>query len=121
MEENDGQNEVLPSTPFLSGRNYEYLKIVTTILLPAIATLYLTLGAIWNFPKVDQVVSTITALTVFLGVMLKVSSVQYNREDKNFDGVIVVDDSGPRTVVQMQHTVDPRDLTKQGVFKVVKK
>lgn len=120
MEEN-GQPDVLPSTPLLSGRTYEWFKFVATVLLPAAATMYLTLGDLWDFPRTQQVVGTITALNAFLGILIKISSNQYQRDDKNFDGVLVIDDSGPKTVVQTQFTVDPRDLTKQGVLKVVRK
>lgn len=123
MEENDnGQPEVLPSTPLLSGRMYEWLKFVVTVLLPAAATMYLTLGDLWDFPRVQQVVGTMTALAAFLGLILKVSSVRYYKNnEKAFDGVILVDDTGFKTIVQTQHTVDPRDLANQAIFKVVKK
>ena len=122
MEEDYGQPEVLPSKPLFNGRTYDYLKFVALVLLPATAALYLTLGDLWDFPKVQEVAGTIAAINTLLGAILKVSSTQYfKRNDKSFDGVIVVDDSGPKTIVQQQHTVDPRDLGTVAVMKVVKK
>jgi|ERR1041384_3563055 hypothetical protein len=122
MEENyNGQSEVLPSKPLFSGRAYEWFKFLATIMLPAVATLYLTLGDLWDFPKIQEVVGTITAINAVLGLFLKVSSNQYhNNEDKAFDGIINIDDSGPKTQVGWQWLQDPRDLAKSGVFKVVR-
>lgn len=125
MEENyNGQPEVLPSKPLFNGRTYDYLKFVALVFLPAAAALYLTLGDLWDFPKVQEVAGTIAAINTLLGALLKVSSGQYfNRDDKSFDGVITIDDSGPKTRVEFQpiFTTDPRDLGKAAMFKVVKK
>lgn len=121
MEENDGQQVVAITTPLLSGRTYEWLKFAATVLFPGVTALYLALGNLWNFPHVEEVAGTLMAINTFIGLIVKVSSDQYQREDKNFDGVIVIDDSGPKTQVLTQYVKDPRDLTKQGVFKVVHK
>lgn len=64
----------------MSNRMYDILKWVAMVCLPAIATLYLTLAGIWGLPYGEEVVGTITAIDTFLGVLLGISSVQYNKK-----------------------------------------
>lgn len=63
----------------LSNKLYDILKYIAQIVLPAIGTLYFALAGIWGFPYGEQIVGTITALDVFLGVLLKISSDSYNK------------------------------------------
>ena len=60
---------------------YDWLKWVQRLLLPAIATLYLALGSIWEdiiyLPYPEQVAATITAIDTFLGVILGISTANY--------------------------------------------
>lgn len=62
---------------------YDILKWVQRLLLPALATLYLALGAIWKdiiyLPYPEQVAATITAIDTFLGVILGISTANYNK------------------------------------------
>lgn len=62
----------------LSNKQYDILKFIAQILLPAAGTLYFSLAAIWGFPYGEQVVGTITAVDTFLGVCLGISSANYN-------------------------------------------
>lgn len=66
----------------LNNKVYDILKWIVIIVLPAISTLYYALSEIWNLPYATQVVGSITAITVFLGAILGVSTVQYNKEQK---------------------------------------
>lgn len=59
---------------------YDILKWVVIIVLPAIATLYAALSAVWAWPYSDQVVTTITAVDTFLGAVLCISTATYNKE-----------------------------------------
>ena len=63
---------------------YDVLKYIAQIVLPAIATLYFALSSIWGLPYGEQIVGTITAIDCFLGALLGISSIQYNKaqEDK---------------------------------------
>ena len=64
-------------------KTYDILKWVQRLLLPAIATLYLALGSIWKeviyLPYPEQVAATITAIDTFLGVILVISTANYNK------------------------------------------
>jgi uncharacterized membrane protein YuzA (DUF378 family) len=61
---------------------YDVLKTVCTIILPALATLYTTLAGIWGFPFVEQVVGTITAVDLFIGAVIGISSANYFNPQK---------------------------------------
>ena len=63
----------------LTNKTYDTLKWVAQYLLPATGTLYFALAGIWGFPYGEEVVGTITAVDTFLGVLLGISSAQYNK------------------------------------------
>lgn len=63
----------------MNNKTYDLLKEIAQIWLPAIATLYFTLASIWGFPYAEQIVGTISAIDVFLGAILKISTIQYNK------------------------------------------
>lgn len=65
----------------LSNKQYDILKWVALVLLPALGTLYFALAGIWGFPYGEQIVGTITAIDTFLGVILGISSSQYKKEE----------------------------------------
>lgn len=65
----------------LANKTYDVLKWIAQFLLPAMGTLYFALAGIWGFPYGEQVVGTITAVDTFLGVILGISSAQYNKEN----------------------------------------
>jgi len=62
----------------LSNKAYDVLKFVTQIALPALAVLYAALAKIWGFPYSNEVPATITAIILFLGALLQISSIKYN-------------------------------------------
>lgn len=64
----------------LSNKQYDILKWIAQILLPALGTLYFALAGIWGFPYGEQIVGTITAVDTFLGVLLGISTKQYKQE-----------------------------------------
>lgn len=64
----------------ISSKLYDFLKPVSTIVLPAIATLYLALSQIWGLPAANQVVQTVTAVDLFLGAIMALSSRAYNAQ-----------------------------------------
>lgn len=64
----------------LNDRVYDVLKWIALYLLPALGTLYFALAGIWNFPYGEEVVGTITAVDTFLGVLLGISSANYNKQ-----------------------------------------
>lgn len=65
----------------LPDKVYNVLKWVAMIALPACGTLYFALAGIWGFPFGEEVVGTITAIETFLGVILGISTYQYNKNN----------------------------------------
>ncbi|WP_289307888.1 phage holin [uncultured Phocaeicola sp.] len=66
----------------MSNKTYDILKWVAMVFLPALGTLYFALAGIWNLPCGEQVVGTIAAIDTFMGVILGISSANYNKDTK---------------------------------------
>ena len=66
----------------MSNKVYDTLKWIAMYLLPAIGTLYFALARIWGLPYGEQIVGTITAVDTFFGVILGISTAQYNKNIK---------------------------------------
>lgn len=65
----------------MSNKVYDILKDIALYVLPALATLILTLGGIWGFPYAEAIAGTITAIDTFLGAILKISSNSYAKDN----------------------------------------
>ena len=63
----------------MSNKVYDALKWIAMYLLPALGTLYFAIAGIWGLPYGEQIVGTITAIDTFLGVILGISTSQYNK------------------------------------------
>jgi hypothetical protein len=61
----------------ITGKLYDWLKWIAQIVLPALGTLYFSLAQIWDFGAGVQVVGTVMAVDLFLGVLLGISQVNY--------------------------------------------
>lgn len=62
----------------ISNELYDRLKWIAQIMLPALGTLYFALASIWGLPYGQEIVGTISAVDVFLGVLLGISSAKYD-------------------------------------------
>lgn len=67
---------------FKNSKVYDVLKWIALFFLPAIATLYFALSGIWGLPYGEQIVGTITAVDTFLGAILGISSINYNKQQE---------------------------------------
>ena len=63
-----------------SNETYNKLKYICLIVLPALATLYGAVSKIWGLPFGTEIPMTITAFATFMGVCLKVSTDNFNKE-----------------------------------------
>lgn len=112
------------TTPFLSNRTYNVLKLIAQIILPAAATLYFGLASIWHLPAVEQVVGTITVVDAVLGSLLGISTKKYNASPASADGqLFVTADQGGTKNVSIELAQHPDDLVdaEKFVLKVVKR
>ena len=67
----------------LSNKLYDVLKWIAMIFLPALGTLYFALAKIWDLPLAEEIVGTLSAIAVFIGAIIGISSAQYNKEKDN--------------------------------------
>ena len=63
----------------MTNKTYDILKWFAQIALPALAALYAALASIWGFPYGEEIVGTISAMDVFLGALLQISTNNYNK------------------------------------------
>lgn len=66
----------------MSDNVYKWLKIIGTIILPATATLVITIFKIWNIPNGEMIAATISAVAAFIASILQISSYSYARVEK---------------------------------------
>lgn len=114
----------MPSTavtqPLLSNRSYDIGRNLTQYVIPGLGTLYFTLSGIWGFPYGEEVVGTLAAVGIFLGVVLGLSNRSYEVSGAKYDGVIQVDDTDDKTIFDLVLEEDPDALKSMDeiVFKV---
>ena len=65
--------------PLIPDRVYDWMKWITILVLPAIATLLIAIGNIWNIGILTPVAATVTAVTAMLGTVLGISTISYNK------------------------------------------
>lgn len=68
---------------------YDALKWVVQYFLPGLGTLYFALAAVWGWPYGEQVLGTISAVDIFLGVLLGLSAAEYKQQviDERMDAM----------------------------------
>jgi len=106
----------------ITGKLYDWLKYLAQIVLPALGTLYFSLAQIWGFGSGTEVVGTIMAFDLFLGVLLGISQLNYSKSDKRFDGAIVVNEADDKKVISLEYNGDPNEIEQHDevLFKVNK-
>jgi hypothetical protein len=83
----------------ISNKAYDVLMVTAQIVLPGLATLYAAVSGILGLSGTDKVLGIIVAVDTFLGAVLKGLSTKYTPETA---GHIAVDDSGDKTIYQIQ-------------------
>lgn len=67
----------------LSNKWYDVLKFVCTVFLPALGTFIFAISKIWGWPPyAENIVGTLSAISVFIGALIGISSIQYNKQEK---------------------------------------
>lgn len=62
-----------------SNKVYDILKWIALTLIPALGALYFGLSQIWGFPYGEEIVGTLTTVDTFLGAILGISNINYNK------------------------------------------
>lgn len=87
----------------LKNKNYDHLKDLVTMVLPALVTFYAGMGILWGWDYVEQVVASAGLLITFLGVLIKVASTKYGQVQAEnpvlpaggYDGELLLNDTDP--------------------------
>lgn len=67
----------------LNNKLYDVLKWICMIVSPALCTLLVTLASLWGWAiPIEAIVGTITAVTTFVGVLIGISTHNYNKEEE---------------------------------------
>lgn len=64
----------------LSNRAYDILKWLDLVIIPAAATFYRAVGAVWGWPLGDEVAATAAAVCTLIGTVIGISTAEYNKE-----------------------------------------
>ena len=62
---------------------YNFLKWLAILALPALATFYGVIGKVWDIPHTTEIVTTVSAVAVFIGTLIGISQYNINKEKKN--------------------------------------
>lgn len=65
----------------LNNTTFDILKWICLIVLPACASLYMGLAKVWQLPLEVEIPQTITLIDAFLGALLGVSTINYNKDN----------------------------------------
>lgn len=77
----------------LSNKTYDILKWVALVVIPASATLVLTVGKIWGLPYYDNIGATISAIGLFIAAIIGVSSKDfYQIQPVDIEGMEYIED-----------------------------
>lgn len=66
----------------LSNAAYDNLKFISIYVIPSIATLWLTIGQVWNLPYVVEIGTTISAIGVCIAGCIGLSTAEYQKSLK---------------------------------------
>ena len=64
----------------LKDKNYDILKTIALI-MPLFIVLYEAIGKIWNIPYTEQITLTLTSINAFIGGLVKISNIKYNKTE----------------------------------------
>lgn len=68
----------------LNNNVYNILKWVALLFLPAFSALYVGLAGVWGWSYADEVAQTLDYVGAFLGVILGISTLSYNKTMKRY-------------------------------------
>ncbi len=78
----------------LSNKAYEILKWLCVLALPAVAECVKHLFPLWGIPYGDPIAETVHLAAWLIGVLIGVSTIQYNKQKEQADIAQIKDDLG---------------------------
>lgn len=65
----------------MTNKVYDILKWISVIVVPAIVVFINTLGKVWNWQYTTEITATISAIGVFIGAVIQISSAKYKGQN----------------------------------------
>ena len=69
----------------MSNKAFDALRLIGEIIIPAVATFYAAVGAIWGWPYCDGITGTLAAVTVLIGAIVNGLRKLYNKNMEEKD------------------------------------
>lgn len=107
----------------INDKVYNIIKWIIVYLLPALGTLYFSVSQLWGIPHAEQILGTISSVTIFLSMLLGISGSSYKKNGSGTDGTMLVDTSNPdKDVYLLQLNNEAMNLAEKDIitFKVDK-
>jgi hypothetical protein len=107
----------------INNKIYNIIKWIVVYFLPAIGTLYFSISQIWGLPNAEQVLGTITSLTIFLSMIIGFSNSAFKKSGSGTDGTMLVDTTNPdKDIYLLQLNKEAMNLAEKDIisFKVDK-
>lgn len=76
----------------MSNKTFDILKWIAQVFLPALTTLYGVIGATFNIPYTQEVLTIMVAVDTFLGTLLGISSAKYNSTKDDLEWIPMNED-----------------------------
>lgn len=64
----------------MSNRVFDTLRLLCEVIIPALATFYASVGAIWGLPYTDGVTKTLAAVALLVGAIVNGFRNAYNKQ-----------------------------------------
>ena len=106
----------------ISNQTYDNLKYTVQKVIPGLGTLYAAIAIIWGLPYAEEVVGSLSAIALFLGIILGYSSKKYEESGDGVQGAIIIDTEDPdKDVYRLELDGPPEALKdlKNVAFKVI--
>lgn len=110
----------------MSNKQYDILKFIALVLIPALSFFYSTLAGIWGLPRGQETAATFAAISTLLGVALKWASDRYDRDgdgeyDREYQGTFKIhtNEDGSAYKLELDQTPDELEKMKSFSLKVV--
>lgn len=100
----------------LNDKTYDLMKRLVQVVMPAAATLYFALAQIWGLPNAEGVMGTIAAVATFLGILLGISTANYNSSDRPYEGTLRVSEADDGYIYTLELNSDPEILSSQSAI-----
>jgi len=65
----------------MTNKAFDTLRLVGEVIIPACATFYAAVGAIWGWPYIEAITGTLAAVTVLIGAIVNGLRKGYNKQE----------------------------------------